>query len=107
MSDTLKDLISKLLDRKASTRLGSNGDVNEILSHPFFADIDFEKLQRKEILPPYMPDAEQMTLKEAELKDIQTDHSQLKDIKTEDDQDDISAEKKLLISKNQLKFSNF
>ncbi len=49
MSDTLKDLISKLLDRKASTRLGSNGDVNEILSHPFFADIDFDKLQRKEI----------------------------------------------------------
>lgn len=73
MSDTLKDLISKLLDRKALTRLGSNGDVNEILSHPFFADIDFDLLIRKETVPPYMPDAEQMTLKEAELKDIQTD----------------------------------
>jgi serum/glucocorticoid-regulated kinase 2 len=75
MSDNLKDLISKLLDRKASTRLGSNGDVNEVVSHPFFSDIDFDKLQRKEIKPPYMPSAEQMTLKEAEITEMKNDKS--------------------------------
>ena len=73
MSENLKDLISKLLDRKASTRLGSNGDVNEVVSHPFFSDIDFDKLQRKEIKPPYMPSPEQMTLKEAELTEMKND----------------------------------
>ena len=30
--------------------------MNEIISHPFFADIDFEKLLRKEIEPPLTPD---------------------------------------------------
>ena len=97
MSENLKDLITKLLDRKASTRLGSNGDVNEVISHPFFADMNFEALQKKEIPPPYKPDAEQMTLKEAELKTIKEDKTQLKEIKAEDAQDEISDDKKRLI----------
>ena len=48
-----------------------------------------------------------MTLKEAEITEMKNDKSQLKDIHAEDEQDDISAEKKLLIAQNQLKFSNF
>jgi len=55
MSEPLKDLISKLLDRNALTRLGSNGDVNEVISHPFFQTVDFDKLQNKSIVPPYKP----------------------------------------------------
>jgi hypothetical protein len=35
-SDTLMDLISKLLDKNKESRLGSEGDAAEILSHPFF-----------------------------------------------------------------------
>jgi hypothetical protein len=38
-----------------------------------------------------------MTIKEAEMVEMQTDKSQLKDIKTEDETDDISVDKKQLI----------
>ena len=118
MSENLKDLISKvsirfnifflqLLDRNVATRLGSKGDVNEVISHPWFADVDFEVLQRREIEPPYKPDPEQMTLKETEIKEMEEDKSTLKDIKTEDEQDEISVDKKLLIHQNKGKFENF
>lgn len=49
MSEPLKDLITKLLDRNALTRLGSKGGVNEVITHPFFAGIDFKKLQAREL----------------------------------------------------------
>ena len=35
--------------------MGSKGDAEEILDHPFFKGIDFDKLLRKEIEPPYKP----------------------------------------------------
>lgn len=57
MSDELKDLISKviifmsitiisiqLLDRDPWRRLGYKEDVNEIINHPFFKEVDFDKL---------------------------------------------------------------
>jgi serine/threonine protein kinase len=44
MSELLKDFITKLLDRNASTRLGSKGGVNEVISHPFFQGMDFTAL---------------------------------------------------------------
>ena len=39
-SDDLMDLIIKLLDKDKATRLGSKGDAEEILSHPFFKDLN-------------------------------------------------------------------
>lgn len=36
MSEELKDLISKLLDRDPYKRLGYKEDINEIINHPFF-----------------------------------------------------------------------
>ena len=65
-----------------ATRLGSKGDFNEIINHPFFRDVDFEKLLKKEIPAPYKPSIELLTSKENEnmLND-----PNLKDIKTEDD----------------------
>jgi serine/threonine protein kinase len=39
-SDELMDLVNRLLDKNQTTRLGTADDVNEILSHPFFASID-------------------------------------------------------------------
>ena len=59
--------------------------------------MDFDALARKEIVPPYKPDPEQMTLKEAEMVEMQTDKTHLKDIKTEDETDEISNDKKKLI----------
>lgn len=32
------------MDRNPMTRLGSKDDVNDIVNHPFFADMDFAKL---------------------------------------------------------------
>jgi len=49
------DLCSKLLNRDKNARLQ---DVSEIKSHPFFSNIDFDKLKRKEITPPFIPNVE-------------------------------------------------
>jgi len=81
--------------------------MNEIISHPWFADIDFEALLRKEIVPPYKPDQEQMTIKENEIIEMKYDTTNLKDIKVEDDTDEIPLEKRLLIHQNQGKFTDF
>jgi hypothetical protein len=48
-----------------------------------------------------------MTLKEGELQTVYADCEVLADIKTEDEKDEISADKKLLISMNQGKFKGF
>jgi serum/glucocorticoid-regulated kinase 2 len=53
------DLLSKLLDRNPKHRLGTGTRRDEgfqqIKDHPFFADIDWDKLERKEIPPPFKP----------------------------------------------------
>ncbi|GME85096.1 unnamed protein product [Ambrosiozyma monospora] len=54
MDVNTKDLISKLLIRDPKKRLGYNG-VEEIKSHAFFKDIDWEKLNSKGYIPPYKP----------------------------------------------------
>jgi len=56
LSNPCKDLIGKLLDRDPKKRLGSGGgDVEDITSHPFFENIDWDALYKKEIDPPYKP----------------------------------------------------
>ena len=54
-SDEVVDLISKLLIKNRSTRLGSLADAAEILAHPWFADLDLHALERLEIQPPIKP----------------------------------------------------
>eukprot|EP00344_Euplotes_crassus_P002090 CAMPEP_0197010444 /NCGR_PEP_ID=MMETSP1380-20130617/54308_1 /TAXON_ID=5936 /ORGANISM="Euplotes crassus, Strain CT5" /LENGTH=371 /DNA_ID=CAMNT_0042432365 /DNA_START=56 /DNA_END=1172 /DNA_ORIENTATION=+ len=54
LSKPAYDLITKLCVRKPEHRLGAGG-VNEIKAHPFFKEIDWEKLYNKEIEPPYIP----------------------------------------------------
>lgn len=54
VSPEAQDLIVKLLDKDRTSRLGVNG-VEEILSHPWFADLDMDKLVKKELTPPYVP----------------------------------------------------
>ena len=55
LSPVAKDLIKRLLDKDKKKRLGANGDIDEILSHPFFAGLDIPSLLRKEIVPTYKP----------------------------------------------------
>ena len=55
MSDDCKDFISKCLAKKSADRLGTNGDIEEIMSHPWFSDIDIAALKAKEITPQFKP----------------------------------------------------
>ena len=53
--DTM-DLITKMLDKNIQTRIGAKQGMSEILSHPYFATIDFKDLLQKKIEPPYKPE---------------------------------------------------
>lgn len=44
----------KLLDKDRQNRLGANG-IDEILEHPWFADLNIEQLKLKQLTPPYVP----------------------------------------------------
>ena len=39
-SNDFVDLVLKLLSKEKQDRLGSKGDVNEVLAHPFFASLN-------------------------------------------------------------------
>ena len=56
LSSEARDLISKLLDVNDATRLGAgpNG-LNNLRSHPFFANIDWDLLEQKHVVPPFKP----------------------------------------------------
>ena len=41
-SDEFVDLVLKLLNKDKKERLGTNGDSEEILKHPFFQPLDLE-----------------------------------------------------------------
>jgi len=57
MSPQLQDLITRLLDRDASTRIGAGAeDAKEIINHEFFADMDWEALQEQKLEAPYVPE---------------------------------------------------
>mmetsp|Transcript_41590 Transcript_41590/g.57986 ORF Transcript_41590/g.57986 Transcript_41590/m.57986 type:complete len:344 (+) Transcript_41590:304-1335(+) len=51
-----KDIIRGLLEQDPAKRLGSgpNGSEN-VKNHPYFADVDWVALERKEVSPPYKP----------------------------------------------------
>ncbi len=56
MSETSKDLLSKLLERDPKKRLGSSGgDALELKQHVFFADIDWKKLEEGNLPAPWAP----------------------------------------------------
>eukprot|EP00331_Platyophrya_macrostoma_P003886 CAMPEP_0176411094 /NCGR_PEP_ID=MMETSP0127-20121128/3418_1 /TAXON_ID=938130 /ORGANISM="Platyophrya macrostoma, Strain WH" /LENGTH=400 /DNA_ID=CAMNT_0017790657 /DNA_START=1 /DNA_END=1203 /DNA_ORIENTATION=- len=54
MSPVAKDLLTKLLDQNPASRLGVN-DKKEIMKHPFFAGVDWEKVEKKEGPAPFPP----------------------------------------------------
>lgn len=54
-SDLIMDLITQLLTKDKTNRLGSKDDFFEILSHPYFADINIEALEKKKVPPPFLP----------------------------------------------------
>merc|ERR1719336_2833590 len=56
LSKDCQDLIIKLLTRNPAKRLGSSkDDVEDIKKHAWFKTLDWDKLLKKEIAPPYQP----------------------------------------------------
>eukprot|EP00102_Acyrthosiphon_pisum_P019348 XP_016656558.1 PREDICTED: protein kinase 3-like isoform X2 [Acyrthosiphon pisum] len=53
-----KSILVALLDKDAAKRLGSleaNHSAEDVIRHPFFSSMDWCKLERRELEPPYMP----------------------------------------------------
>jgi len=55
VSAEAKDFIKKMLVKDPKKRLGAANDFDEIKKHPWFNDLDWDKLYKKEIEPPFKP----------------------------------------------------
>eukprot|EP01122_Echinamoeba_exundans_P014814 TRINITY_DN679_c0_g1_i1.p1 TRINITY_DN679_c0_g1~~TRINITY_DN679_c0_g1_i1.p1 ORF type:complete len:375 (-),score=69.28 TRINITY_DN679_c0_g1_i1:23-1147(-) len=56
MSATVKDLLKNLLQRDPTQRLGSGEAGSEsVKMHPWFRTIDWAKLEKRELIPPFRP----------------------------------------------------
>ena len=55
MSNECKDFINRCLSKDPKHRLGTSGGVEEIISHPWFKSISFEKLLAKDMKPEFRP----------------------------------------------------
>ncbi|KAI9309974.1 serine/threonine-protein kinase SCH9 [Zopfochytrium polystomum] len=58
-SPNAQSLVGGLLDRDPRRRLGAGPtDADEIRSHPYFEDVDWEKLMKRQVKPPFKPKVE-------------------------------------------------
>ena len=53
-SEDCKSLLSMLFVKNPDKRLGNEGAL-EVKEHPFFSDINWDELIRREIKPPFIP----------------------------------------------------
>jgi len=99
MSEEVKDLLTKLLEKDPKDRIGTEGGVDEITKHPWFEGFDFDKLLNKELDAPFIPklsdDLEDVSNFDDEFTGQDVVHSNIED----------SALK--LINKNKNKFDDF
>lgn len=56
------DFVEKLLDKRPFQRLGAKG-IEEIINHPWLANVDFKAIQKRETKPPISIDLERFALK--------------------------------------------
>ncbi|MES1922463.1 hypothetical protein MHBO_003978, partial [Bonamia ostreae] len=62
LSKVAKDLISRLVEKDPKNRLGSGpSDAEEIMSHEFFKDVNWEMMLKKKLRPPYVPATRKQT----------------------------------------------
>mmetsp|Transcript_2060 Transcript_2060/g.2319 ORF Transcript_2060/g.2319 Transcript_2060/m.2319 type:complete len:265 (+) Transcript_2060:799-1593(+) len=99
MSEEIKDLISKLLEKDPAKRIGTDGGLEEISSHPWFEGFDFEGLNKKELDAPFIPklsdDLEDVSNFDEEFTDKDVEHSALPESKLN------------LVSENKSEFDDF
>lgn len=57
-SDEFVDLVLKLLNKEKADRLGSKGDVDEVLAHPFFSSLNIKSVLEGTMEPPLKLDAD-------------------------------------------------
>jgi len=50
-----RNFVKGLLNRNPKHRLGATLDAKELKSHPFFNDVDWNELLRKNVIPPFKP----------------------------------------------------
>ncbi|KAJ4377642.1 Serine/threonine-protein kinase [Neocucurbitaria cava] len=50
-----RNFVKGLLNRNPKHRLGATRDAEELKAHPFFADVDWEALAKKNVVPPFKP----------------------------------------------------
>ena len=56
LSPEAQSLLRALFKRNPTNRLGSGSNgINDIKNHAFFASIDWDKLLKKKITPPFQP----------------------------------------------------
>lgn len=56
-SEEAVDLLKHLLTPDLSRRYGNlKGGPQDVIDHPWFKSIDFQKLEKREIRAPYIPD---------------------------------------------------
>ncbi|KAL6867813.1 kinase-like domain-containing protein [Trichoderma novae-zelandiae] len=51
-----RDIITKLLGREPDSRLGAKERASEVKVHPFFADVDWDRLRQRKYTPSFKPD---------------------------------------------------
>lgn len=55
IGDDGKQFVKGLLNRNPRHRLGAQRDAEDLKEHPFFKDIDFDALAKKQVTPPFKP----------------------------------------------------
>jgi serum/glucocorticoid-regulated kinase 2 len=55
MSKDVCDLISKLMEKDPRDRLGTNYGFFEIKQHPFFSKVNWRKVEKRQVVPPFVP----------------------------------------------------
>ncbi|CAD6190660.1 unnamed protein product [Caenorhabditis auriculariae] len=61
VSAASSDIITGLLQKDRTKRLGCQNDFKDIRDHPFFMPIDWEKLRNREIKAPFTPKVKSLT----------------------------------------------
>ncbi len=51
----LRSLISQLLQKDPTKRLGNAQDAAEIKAHPWFKNVDWKLMEEKKVDPPFVP----------------------------------------------------